>query len=47
MSSEASPGYSFVMMIQRTDSETVVARLNGKEYESDIAWDKLKTCSLR
>jgi hypothetical protein len=47
MSGEASPGYSFIMTIQRTDSETVVARLNGKKYESDIAWDKLKTCSPR
>lgn len=47
MSGEASPGYSFMMTIQRTDNETVVARLNGKKYESDIAWDKLKTCSPR
>jgi hypothetical protein len=44
---EASPGYSFMMTIKRTDSETVVATLNGKKYESDVAWDKLKTCSPR
>jgi hypothetical protein len=47
MSGEASPGYSFIMTIQRTDNETVVATLNGKKYESDIAWDKLKACSPR
>ncbi len=44
---EASPGYSFIMTIQRTDNETVIATLNGKKYESDIAWDKLKACSTR
>lgn len=40
-------GYSFIMTIKRTDNTTVVATLNGKQYESDIAWDKLKACSAR
>lgn len=39
------PEYLFDLMIQRTDNATVVARLNGKKYESDIAWEKLKACS--
>lgn len=43
----ASTGYAFIMTIKRTDSATVVATLNGKKYESDIAWDKLKACSAR
>ena len=45
--SAADTGYSFFMTIKRTDSATVVATLNGKKYESDIAWDKLKGCSSR
>ncbi len=44
-SPEAGPGYSFVLMIKRTDNATVVATLKGKKYRGDIAWEKLKTCS--
>ncbi len=42
----ANPAYSFDLMIKKTDDATVVATLSGKKYESDIAWDKLKACSL-
>lgn len=44
-SPEAGPGYSFVLMIKRTDNATVVATLNGSKYRGDIAWEKLKACS--
>lgn len=44
-SPEAGPGYSFVLMIKRTDNATVFATLNGKKYRGDIAWEKLKACS--
>ena len=43
--SEGEPAYSFVLMIKRTDDATVFATLNGKKYQGDIAWEKLKTCS--
>lgn len=42
---DADPDYSFALMIKRTDSETVFATLNGKKYQGDIAWEKLKACS--
>lgn len=44
-SSGASPGYSFLLTIKRTDDTTVVATLTGKSYEGGIAWEKLKACS--
>lgn len=44
---DVSPGYSFVLMIKRTDNATVFATMNGKRYEGDIAWGKLKDCSTR
>jgi hypothetical protein len=44
-SADASPAYSFVLMIKRTDDATVFATLNGKKYQGDIAWEKLKACS--
>ncbi len=43
--SDVSPGYSFALTIKRTDNATVFATLNGKKYEGDIAWEKLKDCS--
>ncbi|SFO27433.1 hypothetical protein SAMN05216332_109104 [Nitrosospira briensis] len=43
--SDVSPGYSFVLTIKRTDNATVFATLNGKKYEGEIAWEKLKGCS--
>ncbi|SCY58781.1 hypothetical protein SAMN05216420_10993 [Nitrosospira sp. Nl5] len=42
---DANPDYSFVLMIKRTDNETVFATLNGKKHQGDIAWEKLKACS--
>ncbi|SEP38990.1 hypothetical protein [Nitrosovibrio sp. Nv6] len=42
---DINPDYSFVLMIKRTDNATVFATLNGKKYEGDIAWEKLKACS--
>jgi hypothetical protein len=44
---DGNPDYAFVLMIQRTDDETVFATLKGEKYKSDIAWDKLKACSTR
>ncbi|MBA4143405.1 MAG: hypothetical protein H0X43_10490 [Nitrosospira sp.] len=41
----ADPNYSFLLMLKRTDPETVVATLNGKRHESGVAWEKLKACS--
>lgn len=41
------PGYSFVLMLKRSDPETVVATLSGEAYESNAAWQKLKACSVR
>ena len=43
--SDAKPAYSFLLTIKRTDNATVVATINGKKYESDIAWEKLTVCS--
>ena len=39
------PGYSFVVALKRTESTTVYATLNGKQYEGGIAWEKLAACS--
>lgn len=45
ISPDEGPDYSFVLMIKRTDDATVFATLNGKKYQSDIAWEALKACS--
>jgi hypothetical protein len=39
------PDYSFLLMIKRTDNESVRATLRGNEYEGSIAWESLKACS--
>lgn len=39
------PDYSFLLMIKRTDNESVRATLRGDEYEGSIAWENLKACS--
>lgn len=39
------PNYSFLLMIKRTDNESVLATLKGNEYEGNIAWEALKACS--
>lgn len=39
------PGYSFVLSLKKTESTTVYANLNGKQYEGGIAWEKLAACS--
>jgi hypothetical protein len=39
------PNYSFDLMLKRTDNATVVATINGKKYESGVAWDALKACA--
>ena len=39
------PNYSFLLMIKRTDNESVRATLRGDEYEGSIAWENLKACS--
>ena len=41
------PNYSFDLMLKRTDNATVVATINGKKYESGVAWDALKACAAR
>jgi hypothetical protein len=44
---DVNPNYSFVLMLKRTDSETVFATVNGKKYESDAAWNALTACTAR
>ena len=42
---DAHPGHSFILTLKRTDSTTVYANLNGKQYEGGVAWEKLTFCS--
>jgi hypothetical protein len=42
---DINPNYLFILTLKRTDAETVFATLNGKRYESDIVWEKLKACA--
>ena len=39
------PDYAFLLMIKRTDKDTVRATLRGDGYEGGIAWENLKACS--
>lgn len=43
---EVDPDYSFILTLKRTDNATVFATVSGRKYESEIAWDKLKVCSI-
>lgn len=42
---DINPNYLFILTLKRADAETVVATLNGKRYESNIVWEKLKACA--
>jgi hypothetical protein len=42
---DINPNYLFILTLKRTDAETVFATLNGKRYESNIVWEKLKACA--